>query len=381
MKGGIRELIKHYQNDVFGRRNKLMKKCQHLQKIIDQYVERTLLDPKIKNQYVTKENYREDNTNEKSLKKDDNMLLKEMELIAEEVNIEIQSTNEEVKIENQSITEEIVVGSSEIEQTEPVYIDNTDIDGKIDTDLKNIENIKSDESDVGDRKINHPRIIDTKKMNFNLLKPIIPEPVNTELESILRSSTNILESQHRDLINKPLNRMKKPTRESPSGSENFNDCKKNRKLLEQLSTVQSAAESLIPQTVEELDRNAQSLQKALNEFDEDFKHFKASKKASLKQNDISSKSTVSTRCNDNFANDNLIPTQTVLNQTHFINDSEASFLNENNIVQGIPVSNENDNNYCDLDMASYDENDAILMQYNSFIRDLLNLNNTLQSDD
>lgn len=39
MKGGLRELIKHYQNDVFGRRKAVIKKCKELKKIIDQFVE------------------------------------------------------------------------------------------------------------------------------------------------------------------------------------------------------------------------------------------------------------------------------------------------------------------------------------------------------
>lgn len=368
MNGGISELIKHYHEDVFGRRNKLMNKCQHLQKIIDQYVEHTLLDPKIKNQYVTKEDYKEDNTSEHMLNNDDNMLLKEMESIAEEVNIEIQSTNEEVKIENQPITEEIVIDYTEIEQTEPVYIENTDIECRMDTDSdpRNIENIKSVEMDIGDRKINHLRTLETKKMDINLLKPITFEPTNTELESILRLSKNYVESQNRNLTNKRspelFDRMKIPTRESPS-SENFTDCKITRKLLNPC-TVQNSRESLISH-VEELEANVQNLQKVLNEFDEDFKHYEASQKI----NNISSKNTVSTQCNESSDNDNLIPT----------NDSEANSSNETNAVISIPVSNENDN--CDSDIASYNENDAILMQYNSFIRDLLNLNNTLQIED
>lgn len=375
MKGGVKELIIHYQNDVFGRRNKLMKKCQHLQKIIDQYVECTLLDPKIKNQYATKEDCEENNTSEHILNQDDNILLKEMESIAEEVNIEIQSTNEEIKIENEVITEEIVIANTEIEQIEPIYIENTDIECKIDTDPRNIENINSIEMDIGDRKINHPRTLDTKKMDINLLKPIIVEPINTELESILRSSTNYVESQNRNLTNKQspelFDKIKIPTWESPSDLENFTDCKITRKLLNPC-TVQNSRESVTLHAVEELEANAKCLQKALNEFDEDFKHYEASQKI----NNISSKSTVSTQCNESSANDNLVSIKTESDQINLINDSE---VNSSNAVLSIPVSNENDN--CDSDIASYNENDAILMQYNSFIRDLLNLNNTLQIED
>lgn len=39
LKGGLRELFKYYDNDVFGRRKAVTEKCKELQKIIDQFVE------------------------------------------------------------------------------------------------------------------------------------------------------------------------------------------------------------------------------------------------------------------------------------------------------------------------------------------------------
>ena len=39
LKGGLRELVKHYDNDVFGRRKAVTEKCKELQKIINQFVE------------------------------------------------------------------------------------------------------------------------------------------------------------------------------------------------------------------------------------------------------------------------------------------------------------------------------------------------------
>ncbi|CAH1731940.1 unnamed protein product [Aphis gossypii] len=39
MKGGLRELIQHYNDDIFGRRKAVMNKCKELQKIIDKFVE------------------------------------------------------------------------------------------------------------------------------------------------------------------------------------------------------------------------------------------------------------------------------------------------------------------------------------------------------
>lgn len=39
MNGGLRELIQHYNDDIFGRRKAVMNKCKELQKIIDEFVE------------------------------------------------------------------------------------------------------------------------------------------------------------------------------------------------------------------------------------------------------------------------------------------------------------------------------------------------------
>uniref|UniRef100_A0A2S2P726 Bromodomain associated domain-containing protein n=1 Tax=Schizaphis graminum TaxID=13262 RepID=A0A2S2P726_SCHGA len=41
VKGGLRELFKHRDNDIFGRRRALIDKCKELQKIIDKFVEQT----------------------------------------------------------------------------------------------------------------------------------------------------------------------------------------------------------------------------------------------------------------------------------------------------------------------------------------------------
>lgn len=49
MDGGVGELIKHFENDVFGRRKRLLEKCEHFQIIINQFIERMTLDQKNKN--------------------------------------------------------------------------------------------------------------------------------------------------------------------------------------------------------------------------------------------------------------------------------------------------------------------------------------------
>jgi len=55
LKDGALELIKHYKNDVFDRRQRLLKECEHFQSTIDQFVKSTLLTPSITNQYETQE--------------------------------------------------------------------------------------------------------------------------------------------------------------------------------------------------------------------------------------------------------------------------------------------------------------------------------------
>ncbi|XP_050540901.1 uncharacterized protein LOC126905340 [Daktulosphaira vitifoliae] len=44
VKGGVVELIQHYRNDIFGRRNRLLIKCNYYQVIIDQFIKKKLID-------------------------------------------------------------------------------------------------------------------------------------------------------------------------------------------------------------------------------------------------------------------------------------------------------------------------------------------------
>lgn len=196
VEGGVKELIKHYENDVFGRRDKMLKKCHHLQKTIDQYVERMQRDPKIKNRttIIVKEDLeKEKSTNEQQgIVYEDNVLLSEnkfpMELMTEEDRTGIQSTFEDViGIDAHLMTEE----NAEIEHggtAGPVYCtSNVDVEVK-DGRGKNAENIKIDSiADLlggGDRKINYKRTATDAKIadvKFDLLAPLVVKPFNVKL--------------------------------------------------------------------------------------------------------------------------------------------------------------------------------------------------------
>lgn len=341
-----------------------MKKCQHLQKIIDQYIERTLLNAsKIENQFTSEQELGEENSaNEKLVKNEKNKLspqeITETEPTTEEVKTETQITIEEDKIETLLISEEIksetqfstddVLKNTENEQTEVVSTNNTVIDIHTDSNLKNIENIKSETNDISDRKINNTKITDTNIVDIDLLKPLTVESVNTNTTEESCSSKNDLESIMLNLFgiegfkqfqgNKQKEWKLFSTRES--------NCKKNQKLYDQ-STMKQLLESLHTQEVEEpinlpnkpIDRHTLELNQMLKDFDDDFKRYKSS----LIENNISSNETVSTQSNTCFTQSNLTPIQSLLVHTNSYRD-EASSSNVNNTIQSIPVVNVNDNN-------------------------------------
>lgn len=57
VEGGVMELIKHYENDVFLRRKRLLKECEHFESIINQFVKRMLLTPSVKNKYYNTQEF------------------------------------------------------------------------------------------------------------------------------------------------------------------------------------------------------------------------------------------------------------------------------------------------------------------------------------
>lgn len=260
-------MIKHYENDVFVRRNKLMKKCQHLQKIIDQYIERMFLDTTIKNQYVVKEDLGEKNsTNEKY----ESISLKENESIIDEINTEIHEDDMVID----STIEKNVISNVNNEQKEIICIDKTANEIKIDTDQNNVENINTNEINISAKKKNPIKITKKKLLDYNLIKPMIPDPIDCEPESIICkfnerfSNKNDLESQFRSVsyIDTPESSEEKD--QQKSGSE--------KPVLYDLDTVKEMMKHLNSPQIKKPIKQSLKLHKMLKEFDDDFKCYKRS---------------------------------------------------------------------------------------------------------
>lgn len=172
-------MIKHYEDDVFVRRNKLMKKCQHLQKIIDQYIERMFLDTTIKNQYCVKDDSKEKNsTNDKYTQNEDSAQLKESESIPEETNTEIQINIDEETIDVQSIIEEHVISDTNNKQEDLICIENSNIDQLNDC-------TKTIARNINEKEMNNKYIKEKKLLDYDLIKPMEPHPFDCEPESVI----------------------------------------------------------------------------------------------------------------------------------------------------------------------------------------------------
>jgi len=128
MKDGVAELIKFYENDIFGRRKRLLKECEHLQSTINQFVKRSLLTVGVKNKY-------------------DNQEL----LVGEQSTSEIKAIEENIFTNEKSST-----------STESSHIDNIDA-------VKS-ENIKTHTADVYNRKMYYTKCSNTDIQFNDLLK-------------------------------------------------------------------------------------------------------------------------------------------------------------------------------------------------------------------
>lgn len=262
VKGGVSELIKHYENDVFGRRNKLLKKCHHLQKTLDQFVDFSLLNTDIKAQY-TKENSGEENTNKKLIKKkNDITLLKEKRTETEAAKIEGQSMVEEVKINTEATIEEIANTNIEVE---PAHIDYTNIDKKID-DAKNFENVRTDFKDkVNDKKINSQKTNKDNQINktkkFDLLKP---------LDFTVGSST-VFETSHQVQENEIKKYKLHQIKIVNSKPED-----KNEQMFRPISNFESGlSQKVLDDIKKQLHLKNERLKKEAKEFEEEFERFNA----------------------------------------------------------------------------------------------------------
>jgi len=351
--GGITELIKHYDNDVYDRRNKLLKKCQHLQKIIDQFIKHKLLDPQIKNQYVVKqEPGREDLASGKFVKREENGLLKEIKIEMDstvEVKSEMQSTIENIKMESQSMADENLFTNTEVEQTEPVYVDNIDNEVRIDIDSRNIENIKSELMDIGDRKINYMRTMDVKKkvMEFDLLKPlssyVYHAPKTWATNKIDQKYLNVSESRNHKVFD--IRRFQRPFNiEMLNHAKRFPDCLKrsstvNCKSNGKSSNLEKPSTPIYSQPVkEECHQSSMEVNQILTEFDEKCKRFNTSL---VKEEGIPSNDSVGTQCKTSVVNNNHTQVKIKLEPTNNFDTYEGSNPNGSNIIQNIKRE------YCD----------------------------------
>lgn len=341
VEGGVKELIKHFENDVFSRQNRLVKKCQHYQKIIDQYIENMLIDSPIKNQYGTN-NTREDNfTSQKCMKKDENSVLVEktveVENTIEEVATDIQQTLE-FNIDNLLLTEANSIIDTEMEQTENAYLENSNIEiKKIDIEKKNNENKTK-----------------TQTLKIDLLKPIVSEPIDYNPESILnKTQESMIDTRCSKRPNLFSNKSifniegfgQSDIIEPPTESDLYSI--KNKKVTE-LTTLQNLMEGLCKSKSEESNKRTLELQKSLEDFDEDFKQYKAS------------------QIKSDFSN------STTLADTNCMTYNNFTFAQGENIVNDGATSSKENETFPSISLLNENDNDISYTQYDSFIDGLLN---------
>ncbi|XP_026811019.1 uncharacterized protein LOC113552357 [Rhopalosiphum maidis] len=316
VKGGVKELIEHYENDVFGRRNKLLKKCQHLKKLIDRQVINI-----IKTQNVTPEDMEEEySTNDI----EENFLSKDMDIITEEEKTEIESGIEEVIIETQYPTDENIFTDTEIEQIDPLYIDNSDIEVKMDTGKKNIENIKISAMDIKDRKINNLRTSDPSKViEIDLLKPLDNPPIDYTLYGHSDGKEKLTEFKYS---------CGSESYPNPPKSEKLLDVGTPKKVIKYLYSPLGVSPRVPSQMKPEVpveDGNYVGLSKMADQLDEDFNNYQAS-------------------LTDDNVQTIYVHTISDTDEPISLNDDNADNSTDNN-VQIIPVVNENDDSDSNID--------------------------------
>ncbi|XP_015376979.1 PREDICTED: uncharacterized protein LOC107171262, partial [Diuraphis noxia] len=314
VKGGVKELIQHYENDVFGRRNKLLKKCQHLKKIIDRQIVNI-----IRTQNVTPEDLEEEySANEV----EENVLLNEMDTLTEEEKYDIESGIEEVIIETQYSTDENTFMDTKIEQIDSLYVDSTDIGVKINTGPKNIENLKINAINIKDRKIYNSRISNSDKtIKFDYLKPLGDHSIFNQYGH---------SSKKEKLTELNYSCASKSDPDPPKSEKSFDLDTPKKEMKHIYSPIRVSQQFQLDVPLE--DENDLGLSEMADQLDEDFNDYQTS-----------------------FIDDNV---QTIY--VHTMSDiDEAMSLeddNDDNSVQIIPVVNENDDydSNFDYDIVSVD---------------------------
>lgn len=280
--------MEHYKNDIFGKRDKLMNKCQHLQKVIDQYVERIQHNNRMSSQFLINENFIEETvTSEIVIQNDENVplssIINETEPVVEEGDSEFHSLLEEIQYESQPIIEEDVA-NTELELTEPVFIDNkSDFEPQKDNHFRSDESLKNYVKAIRDRKINNTTIVDTKVMDFDL-KKLLPSTTEKKLTKSRKHGYDCLQLVDKEKYFKEW---------IPSCKSSFAERKKTVKLLTPIEIKQMLAQFY---PFKDVEHNSNI---PINDLEKDFKKCQTS----LIQNDKSSDDVGSSQIDTNVIQD------------------------------------------------------------------------------
>lgn len=282
-----------------------MKKCLHLKKIIDRQI-----NDIIKPQNVNPEDFEEEySTNEV----EKNVLSKEMDATTEEEKTEIEAGIEEVIVETQYSTDENIFTDTEIEQVDPLYVDSTDTEVKMNTSPKNIKNIKISAMNIKDKKMNSSSIPNSDNLTkIDLLKPLV---FPTEYIQFGHCSKN-------KKLSFELKQSSAPESDpDPPKSEKSLDLGTPKKVMK-YSPVEVSPQVQLDVPVE----NENDLSRMVDQLDEDFE--------------------------TSFTDDNVqtiyIHTMSDIDEAMSLNDDNADNYLDNS-VQVIPVSNENDDSDSNTD--------------------------------
>lgn len=249
VKGGVGELIKHYKNDVFDRRNSLLKECEHFQSTINQFVERSLVTPTIENKYDTQKSF------------------------VEEPSI---ST---INFTNESMEEKASI-SIEINLSESSNIDN------INTAPVKFENTNT--ADVYNRKMYYTKCSNTDLQINDLLKcsHMITTPSDyktnlfTSKKSFL-SSNNLCKQQNKNNINL----LKNKNLFEVLKSDNIFDATENKKNIDKVKIKSTSTSNTVSSnSVKFIGLDQASFQKVINEFNKSFDHESVYGNSSQSQN-------------------------------------------------------------------------------------------------
>ncbi|XP_025191051.1 uncharacterized protein LOC112591447 [Melanaphis sacchari] len=233
MKDGVVELIKH-KNDVFGKRNNLLKECEHFQLTIDQFVKSSLLTPPINNKYDT-----------------------------QKFSVGEQSTSK-INVTKKSIKEKAST-STQINHSKYGNVDNI-----------NIEYIETDTVDVHNRKMYFTKCSNTDLQLNDLLKcsHMLTKPSNCKFDSFTTKnsflSTNNLCKQQNE---KSINHLKNKKLLDVLQPDNIFDTTESKMNIDKVK-IQSTSTSntVTPNFVKSIGLDQASFQKVIDEFNTNFDH-------------------------------------------------------------------------------------------------------------